>query len=60
MPTVMSNIVHLKWGEQPRVGDLYVMITRHGRVRGEDFYVRSSAEVEISAARALVLSDSGK
>jgi hypothetical protein len=47
----MSDIVHLKWGEQPQ-GDCYLMITRHGRIRGEDFYVQSSAEEEIRAARA--------
>jgi hypothetical protein len=47
----MSNVVHLKWGEEP-AGDLYLMITRVSRVRGQDFYVRSSAEREIAAKRA--------
>lgn len=48
----MSNVVHLKWGEQPSAEDPYVLIVRHGRVRGDDFYVSSSAEMEIAAARA--------
>ena len=34
----MSRIVHLKWGEQPS-DPLHLMITRFGRIRGEDFVV---------------------
>jgi hypothetical protein len=39
----MSTVVHLKWGEQPPSGDLYLLVTRQGRIRGEDFYVSPSA-----------------
>ena len=35
----MSNIVHLKWGEQPDRDRLYLMVRRLGRIRGEDFFV---------------------
>jgi hypothetical protein len=35
----MSNIVHLKWGEQPTRDSLYLLVRRMGRVRGDDFYV---------------------
>ena len=48
----MYKVVHLKWGEQPRAEDPYILIVRQGRTRGEDFYVRSSADAEIRAARA--------
>ena len=37
----MSNVVRLKWGEQPPSG-AYLMVTRQGRIRGEDFYIRPS------------------
>jgi hypothetical protein len=47
----MSNVVHLKWGEEPPSGDvLYLMVTRQGRIRGEDFYVRPSARLKLSEA----------
>lgn len=48
----MSNIVHLKWGEEPRSGDPYVMITRLGRVRGEDYYVHTATNRSIGEARS--------
>lgn len=35
----MSEVVHLKWGEQPSE-PMHLMVTRLGRTRGEDFYVR--------------------
>ena len=35
----MSNIVHLKWGEQPTQDSLYLLVRRMGRVRGDDFFV---------------------
>jgi hypothetical protein len=34
----MSDIVHLKWGEQP-TRDSHLMVRRIGRVRGDDFFV---------------------
>jgi hypothetical protein len=45
----MPKVVHLKWGEEP-VGDSYLVVTRQGRIRGEDFYVRPSAALSVAAA----------
>jgi hypothetical protein len=46
----MSQVVHLKWGEQPPSDDLYLMVTRQGRIRGQDFYVRPCAKLTMAAA----------
>lgn len=35
----MSNIVHLKWGEQPTQDSPHLLVRRIGRVRGDDFFV---------------------
>jgi hypothetical protein len=48
----MSNVVHLKWGEEPTPGDLYVMITRLGRTRGEDYYVHTRTNGTMGEARS--------
>ncbi len=47
----MSNVVHLKWGEEPDSG-FYVMITRLGRIRGEDYYVHTPSNRPIGEARS--------
>ena len=52
MQQPMSNIVHLKWGEEPKSGDPYVMITRLGRIRGEDYYVHTPNNRAIGEARS--------
>lgn len=49
----MSTVVHLKYGERPPAASRrYLMVTRQGRIRGEDFYVRPSegSEFAIEAA----------
>jgi hypothetical protein len=51
MQHLMSNVVHLKWGEEPQPG-FYVMITRLGRVRGEDYYVHTPSNRPIGEARS--------
>ena len=38
----MTPVVHLKWGERPPGEDMYLLVTRQGRVRGDDYYVRAS------------------
>ena len=48
----MSNVVHLKWGEEPKSGDPYVMITRLGRIRGEDYYVHTQSNRTMGEARS--------
>ena len=48
----MSNVVHLKWGEEPKPGDPYVMITRLGRIRGEDYYVHTRTNRSMGEARS--------
>jgi hypothetical protein len=43
----MSTVVHLKWGERPpAASNRYLIVTRQGRIRGEDFYVRPSEGFE--------------
>ena len=46
----MLTVVHLKWGERPPVADRYLLVTRQGRIRGEDFYVRTSDGFSDAAA----------
>jgi hypothetical protein len=48
----MSNVVHLKWGEEPKADDSYVMITRLGRIRGEDYYVHTRSNRSMGEARS--------
>lgn len=46
----MSNVVHLKWGEEPSSENAYLTVTRHGRIRGEDYIVSSSIGYEVAAS----------
>jgi hypothetical protein len=48
----MSHVVHLKYGEEPKAGDPYVMITRLGRIRGEDYYVHTQTNRAMGEARS--------
>jgi hypothetical protein len=48
----MSNVVHLKWGEEPKADDRYVMITRLGRTRGDDYYVHTRSNRRMGEARS--------
>jgi hypothetical protein len=48
----MSSVVHLKWGEEPKANDPYVMITRLGRIRGEDYYVHTRSNRTMGEARS--------
>jgi len=48
----MSNVVHLKWGEEPDAGCPYVMITRLSRIRGEDYYVHAATNRALGEARS--------
>ena len=41
----MSNIVHLKWGEQPATDRRYFVVRRLSRVRGDDFFIDACADV---------------
>lgn len=45
----MSNVVHLKWGEEPASETTYLTVTRHGRIRGEDYIVGSSLGFHVVA-----------
>ncbi len=42
----MTDVVHLKWGERPPEESFYLVVTRQGRIRGEDYYVGASRELE--------------
>ncbi|HTI68184.1 MAG TPA: hypothetical protein VL460_11625 [Caulobacteraceae bacterium] len=42
----MSSVVHLKWGEDPPSGDRYLLVTRQGRIRGDDFYISPSSRLQ--------------
>jgi hypothetical protein len=43
----MSTVIHLKWGEQPDE-PRHFLVTRLGRVRGDDFYVNPAAGVHLA------------
>lgn len=47
----MSDIVHLKWGEQP-TRDSHLMVRRIGRVRGDDFFIDPCASLGAAPAEA--------
>ena len=42
----MSTVVHLKWGEDPPSGEHFLLVTRRGRIRGDDFYISPSARLK--------------
>lgn len=42
----MPSVVHLKWGERPSGEEVYLLVTRKGRVRGEDYYLGSSRQLQ--------------
>ena len=44
----MSDIVHLKWGEQPTL-DSHLMVRRISRVRGDDFFVRPCDSLRVNS-----------
>jgi hypothetical protein len=48
----MSNVVHLKWGEQPTSEHPYLMVRRLGRVRGDDYFVAPCAALQDAAKSA--------
>ncbi len=41
-----SAVVHLKYGEDPPSGDQFLLVTRRGRVRGDDFYISPSSRLK--------------
>ncbi|OYX32376.1 MAG: hypothetical protein B7Y99_08705 [Caulobacterales bacterium 32-69-10] len=45
----MSEVVHLKWGEDPPSGEQFLLVTRRGRIRGDDFYISPSARLKTAA-----------
>lgn len=45
----MSTVVHLKWGENPPSGEHFLLVTRQGRIRGDDFYVSPSSRLKTAA-----------
>lgn len=48
----MSNVVHLKWGEQPAAEPPYLMVRRLGRIRGDDYFVAPCASLQDAAKSA--------
>jgi len=44
----MSDVVHLKWGEQP-TQDSHLMVRRISRSRGDDFFVRPCDQLRVNS-----------
>jgi hypothetical protein len=42
----MSSVVHLKWGEDPPSGEHFLLVTRRGRIRGDDYYISPSSRLK--------------